>query len=172
MPSKALDLKKRRLLYQHILKNPGLHLRALERDMRMGLGDLRHHLDFLEREELITAIDDGYRKIFFPGAKEFSGDKKLLGLLRQSKPRAILLYLLNREQAKFEELRQFIGTSKSTLSFHLRKLEEIKIISIEEVSQRKSYKLPDKNKVAALLITYRPSFIDAAVDRALDAWLG
>ena len=172
MPSKALELKKRRVLYQHILRNPGLHLRALERDMRMGLGDLRHHLDFLEREGLITTATDGYRKTYFPGKKEFSGDKALLGLLRQSKPRAILLILLNAESGGFDYLRRKVGVSKSTLSFHMKKLEEAGIVAVQEDRQRKTYTLPDKNKVAELLITYRPSFLDAAVDRALEAWLG
>ncbi len=172
MPSKALELKKRRVLYQHILRNPGLHLRALERDMRMGLGDLRHHLDFLEREGLILTATDGYRKTYFPGKKEFSGDKALLGLLRQSKPRAILLLLLNAESGGFDYLRKKVGVSKSTLSFHMKKLEEAGIVAVQEDRQRKTYSLPDKDKVAELLITYRPSFLDAAVDRALEAWLG
>jgi predicted transcriptional regulator len=172
MPSKALELKKRRVLYQHILRNPGLHLRALERDMRMGLGDLRHHLGFLEREGLIMTATDGYRKTYFPGKKEFSGDKALLGLLRQSKPRAILLILLNAESGGFDYLRRKVGVSKSTLSFHMKKLEEAGIVAVQEDRQRKTYTLPDKNKVAELLITYRPSFLDAAVDRALEAWLG
>jgi predicted transcriptional regulator len=170
MPSKALELSKRRMLYQYILSNPGLHLRALERSLRLGLGDLRHHLDFLEREGLIMTATDGYRKTYFPGKREFSGDKALLGLLRQTKPRAILLILLNLESAGFDYLRKRVRISKSTLSFHMKKLEEAKIVTAEEHGQRKIYKLPDKEKVAELLVTYRPSFIDAAVDRALEAW--
>jgi len=172
MPSKALELGKRRVLYQHILNNPGLHLRALERDMRMGLGDLRHHLDFLEREGLIITATDGYRKTYFPSKKEFPGDRTLLALLRQSKPRAILLILLNRESSGFGYIRLRVGVSKSTLSFHMKKLEEAGIVAVSEVGQKKTYALPDKRKVAELLITYRPSFLDAAVDRAIEAWLG
>ncbi len=172
MPPNALELRKRRLLYQHILLNPGLHLRAIARDMRLGLGDLRHHLESLEAEGLLTTATDGYRKTYFPGKKEFGGDKQVLGLLRQSKPRAILLLLLNRNELGFENLRMKVGVSKSTLSFHLKKLEEAGILKVEEESQRKKYSLTDKKKVADLLITYRPSFVDAAVDRALEAWLG
>jgi len=172
MPPKALELGKRRVLYQYILLNPGLHLRALARDMRLGLGDLRHHLESLESEGLITTATDGYRKTYFPGRKEFGGDKEVLCLLRQSKPRAILLLLMNSSELGFEKLRAHVGVSKSTLSFHLKKLEAAGVLKVEEDSQRKTYSLPDKKKVAELLITYRPSFVDAAVDRALEAWLG
>jgi len=172
MPGQALELKRRRVLYQHILANPGLHLRAIERDLRMGLGDLRHHLEFLEREGLITTASDGYRKAYFPGAKEFPGDKRLLGLLRQRKPRAILLILLNEESANFDELRRRVGVSKSTLSFHLKKLGAAGVVIVDSGAQRNLYGLSDKNKVATMLITYRRSFLDAAVDRALEAWLG
>ena len=172
MPSKVLDLGKRRTLYQFILLNPGLHLRAIAREMRLGLGDLRHHLELLEAEGLITTATDGYMKKYFPGRKEFAGDKEVLSMLRQSKPRAILLLLLNKSEMGFEDLRNRIGVSKSTLSFHLKKLEEAGILDVKPEAQRKIYSLPDKQKVAELLITYRPSFIDAAVDRALETWLG
>ncbi len=172
MPRKALELNKRRLLYQYILSNPGLHLRALDRIMKMGLGDLRHHLDYLEREGLITTATDGYRKTYYPSRKEFSGEKKLLALLRQSRPRTILLLLLNKDQLGFNDIRRKVGVSKSTLSFHLNKLEATGTIVSKVDGQRKEYSLLDKNKVAILLITYRTSFLDAAVDRALEAWLG
>jgi len=172
MPSKALELSKRRVLYQHILSNPGLHLRALGRHLRMGLGDLRYHLEYLEREGLVTTASDGYRKAYFPGRDQFSGDKRMLGILRQSRPRKMLLVMLNRENTGFDELRKRIGVSKSTLSFHLKKLKEAGVISVEADAQRRTYRLCDKNKIAALLITYRRSFLDSAVDRAVEAWLG
>ncbi len=167
----ALNLERRRRIYQFIRSNPGLHLRALGKQLGIALGDLRYNLDYLEKRQLISSRSDGYRKTFFSVKDVFPRDRDVLALLRQRTPRRIVLHLMLRENSTFEELRGVLGVSKSTLSFHLRKLTGKGLVKTSRLNGRNLYGLPDKEAVAELLITYKESFLDAAVDRALDIWL-
>ncbi len=167
----ALALERRRRIYQFIRSHPGLHLRALEKRLGIALGDLRYHLEYLEKKGLVGSRTDGYRKTFFSAKDVSLPDRDVLALLRQRAPRRIVLHLMLRESSTFEELREELGVSKSTLSFHLGKLTSKGLVKSARREGRNVYDLPDKEAVAELLITYRESFLDAAVDRVLDVWL-
>lgn len=168
----ALNLERRRRIYHFVRTHPGLHLRALEDRLEdISLGDLRYHLDYLEKRDLVTSTSDGYRRTYFSARDVFLQDRTLLALLRQKSPRRIVLHLLTREEASFDDLREVLGVSKSTLSFHLKKLTEKNLVRVRKEEGKNAYFLEDKENVAELLIAYRSSFVDQAVDRVLEAWL-
>lgn len=166
-----LDLERRRELYQMIVAHPGLHLRELDRRLGIGLGDLRYHLKQLEDAELVTSKEDGYRKTFFPVRGFSYPDAALVGLLRQEGPRKILLVLLERRETGFQDLREALRVSKSTLYFHLDKLVNAAIVVASRVEGRAKYRLVDPNHVAQVLVQYKESFLDAAIDRVVKAWM-
>ncbi|MFQ5837217.1 MAG: winged helix-turn-helix transcriptional regulator [Thermoplasmata archaeon] len=167
----VLDLERRRMVYQFIKSHPGLHMRGLEKRLGISLGDLRYHLDYLEKKELITSRSDGYRKTYFSTRDVYLQDRDLLALLRQRGPRKLILHLMLTQNASFDELRQVLGVSKSTLSFHLRKLTDKGIVKVLRREGKNAYYVEDKENVAELLITYKGSFLDEAVDRVLQVWL-
>jgi predicted transcriptional regulator len=171
MPEVEFELEKRRMIYRHIVRHPGLHLRELERRLNVSLGDLRYHLDRMEKAGHITTQFDGYRKTYFATRGFFVQDKAVLALLRQGSPRSLILHLMGRSVAPFEELRKVLGVSKSTLSFHLKKLRRAGVVVTVRREGRTLYGLANKDRVAQLLITYKDSFVDAAVDRVVAAWL-
>ncbi len=171
MDEEVLGLERRRKVYQLIRSHPGLHMRELERRLPISLGDLRYHLDYLEREGLISSKSDGFRKAYF-SVRGFSVlDRDLLALLRQRSPRRIILHLLAHGEAASEDLQQAVALSRSTISFHLRKLTDAGLVRVRREEGRHYYRLVDEDRTAHVLITYRESFLDAAVDRVLDAWL-
>ncbi len=159
------------MVFQFIRSHPGLHLRELERRLPISLGDLRYHVDYLEREGLISSKSDGYRKAYFSVRDVSVLDRDLLALLRQRSPRRIVLHLLAHHEAGSEDLREAVGLSRSTLSFHLGKLTAAGLVDVRRVEGRHLYRLADPERTARVLIAYRGSFLDAAVDRVLDAWL-
>jgi predicted transcriptional regulator len=166
----ALDLERRRMVFQFIRKHPGLHMRALEKRLGISLGDLRYHLDYLERKGFITSRSDGYRKTYFSARDVYLQDRDLLALLRQRGPRSIILHLMVNEEASFDELREALGVSKSTLSFHLKKLTERGLVKVRKREGKNAYHIENRENIAELLITYKGSFLDAAVDRVLEVW--
>lgn len=171
MDEEILGLERRRRVYQLIRSHPGLHLRELERRLPISLGDLRYHVDYLEREGLVSSKSDGYRKAYFSVRDVSVLDRGLLALLRQRSPRRIVLHLLAGGEATAEDLQAAVGLSRSTLSFHLRKLREAGLVRVRREEGRHLHRLEDEERTARVLLTYRDSFLDTAVDRVLDAWL-
>ncbi len=169
-----LDIKIRRDIYSYIKANPGLHLRALQRTLKLSLGNLRYHLDYLVKQEILVVNFDGYRKTFFTAHEKFKWDRGVLALLRQRVPREIIIFLIEQPlKSSFSEIQTKIKISKSSLSFQLKKLVNNNIIKIERSKGRNYYFIPeeDKERIVKLLITYRSSFLDEAIDRVVDVWL-
>jgi predicted transcriptional regulator len=171
MKDEPLDLEARRRVYQAIARHPGIHLRELERRTSLALGDLRYHLDYLEARQLINSLTDGYRKAYFPTQGVFLQDRRTLSLLRQRVPRQIVLLLLRKETVDYEGLAATLGLSKPTLSFHLKKLVESGLITGERVEGRNVYRLGERERTLKLLLAYRESILDAAVDKFTEVWL-
>lgn len=168
----ALNLERRRRIYQFVRAHPGLHLRALEKELAdISLGDLRYHLDYLEKRGLLTSASDGYRKTYFSARDVFLQDRAVLALLRQRGPRRLILHLMLEDEAAFEDLQAVLGVSKSTLSYHLKKLTDARLVRVRREEGKNAYRLEDKENVAQLLISYQSSFLDRAVDRVLDVWM-
>jgi predicted transcriptional regulator len=172
MDDPNLTLRNRRELYQYINNNPGMHMRAIERALEISLGDIRYHLDYLEKNGLISSRTDEYRKTYFSATDIHHGDRDTLAILRQDSPRKILLFLINQPFAYFQDIQQELKRSKSTTSFHLKKLKKCNIIEIKNEDNKNIYSISNKEQVVRLLITYRSSFFDDAIDRAVDMWLG
>lgn len=89
-----LKLKTRRLIYDLILKNPGLHQREILRRTKLSSGVLSYHLNFLKKQELIiTRVNRRYTRYYI---KDTVGknEKEILNVLRQKIPLRIVLILL------------------------------------------------------------------------------
>lgn len=94
MKDNILKLEKRQEIYEYILKNPGLHLREISRNIDISFGGLRHHLNYLKKYELIkTKIDKRYKR-YYASNTIGKKDKEILNLLRQETPCRIINLLL------------------------------------------------------------------------------
>ena len=89
-----LELEARRQIYNIILKHPGLHLRELSRTVNISFGGLRHHLNYLKKQEYIVTRSDQRYTHYYVTKKVGKKDKELMNLLRQEVPLKILLLLL------------------------------------------------------------------------------
>ena len=94
-----------------------------------------------------------------------------MGLLRQKSTRRILLYILTNDKCNHEQIVNFVRLSPSTVSWHLRKLIEEKIIGFVKEGRKTFYPLlVDKEEIISLLITYKKSFFDSLVDNMVEMW--
>ena len=168
----VLDLGSRRRIFGFIEKNPGLHLRALQRALEIPLGTLEYHLYQLERSGLVVVRDDGRYKAFFPKGGDLDRrDKDVLYYIRQEVPRKICMELLMAPGMGHGELTSKLPVSASTCSFHLKKLVGAGLVHEERVGRGKRFHVADPDRVAGMLVRYRRSFLDDLVDRFARTWM-
>jgi len=166
-----LELESRRRAYELVAAAPGLHLRELARRLAVDVRTAEYHLRQLEKHALVTAIDEGGFRRFFPRTADGRGaeivdarDKPILGLLRKPVPLYVALVLLSRERAPHTELAADAGVAPSTLSYHLDRMARAGIVAEAEGG----YRLREPERIARLLYAHRPT--QDLIDRFLDLW--
>lgn len=165
-----LQLSNRRLLYQLILKSPGVHLRELQRVSGLSTGVLTYHLRYLEKKELICSQSNGYWKRYFVRAEVPYFDRRLLPLIKLTTVRHIVIFLLSHQSATFQQILSNFKFTKGALSFHLKKLVRSGIVRCIQTGRKKYYMITDKDMVVNLLLTYRATLSDTLVDKFVDMW--
>lgn len=144
---------------------PGEHLRAVERGTRLPLGQVLYHLDRLERAGTVVSIRGGGYRRFFLAASVGRSEKRYLAALRSPTPRAIALELLERGPLTHKDIQAALGLAGSTTSFHLQRLAEAGIVAGERVGGQILHRVEDSALARFVLVFWRESFRDAAVDR-------
>ncbi len=168
--NRVLELDTRRNIYNLVQKFAGCHFRELERISGLPTGTLKYHLNYLSRHGLIKEEKYGNKLLYFP--RQFKSENKiLLGLLRQKSVRDILLFILTHQNCNHEDIVQFVDLSPSTVSWHLKKLEDSEIVVSAKDGRNTYYKiLIDEDEIINLLVTYKESFFDSLVDRVIEMW--
>ena len=167
----VLDLKVRRRIVEAVAAHPGLHLRALSQLLELPLSTLEYHCYQLVKHGHLTARQDGGYKSFYPAEGLDRRDKDILYLVRHEAPRRMCTHLVLHPGATPKALREVTGLSAATLSFHLKKLRDAGLVREEAAGRTKHVFLIDPERVAGVLVTYRGSFLDDAVDRFAKTWL-
>lgn len=150
-------------LLQLVRDYPGLHLRELARQADTSLNLVQYHVQRLQDDgALDIALAGGKVRAFPPGMK--AEDRALLGALRDKPRLRIAMHLLDGGAMSHGDLVKRLKMGKSTLSFHLRQMEEAKILAKTPAG----YGLMDDKKVRSMLETYPPT--QDAVDRMAGVW--
>lgn len=150
----------RRRILNLVHEFPGLHLRELQRRAQTSAMLVEYHLNVLERLGLVTSLEEGGYRRFFPtrDAKLPLGktEKIWLGLLRQPVPLGIALHLLEVSRATHKMLADIVPVTKSTLTYHLKNMEGSGLI-VREPPGGREFRLQDPARVLALLRAYAPT---------------
>jgi len=135
----------------------------------LAVGSVQHHIRFLVRRGLIIEAKEGKNLVYFP--REFKSENRvLLSLLRQDSIRKILLCILM-NPCNHEQIVKFVNLSPSTVSYHIKKLQNHNIITVKKQGRKTFYQVScDKQELVNLLITYQESFVDQLVDRVIEMW--
>lgn len=144
---------------------PGIHLRQVERETKLPLGQVLYHLDRLERMGLVvSARDQGFRR-YYVARDVGRSEKRYLAALRHEVPRRVLLHLLEASPRSHKELQAPLGVAASTLSFHLQRLLASGVLTRERQGTLNLYAIAEPEVVRRGLVYYRESFRDPEVDR-------
>ncbi len=166
----ALELETRRKIFAYVSKYPGSHMRKIKRELDLAMGEIEYHLNYLEEHGLFASQMSGNKKRYYVANEVQYPDRKILGILRQKMPRKIILLVMKNEIISFGDILKELDISKSTLSFHLKKLIKSSILEVRRKGRQKFYSVKDQKRVVQILITYKSSFVDEAVERFIDTW--
>lgn len=141
-------------LWQIVKDRPGIHFRALEREARLSsAGQLRHHLDRLERTGLLIEVEDGHYKRFFVAGAHDARLRPELARFARPVPRLIGGLLLRRTMNR-TELRRLLGCADSTLGYHLRRMVQMGDLGRSRGPNCCLYSLVDPERVRRVLVIH------------------
>jgi predicted transcriptional regulator len=162
-------------LLSFVQRYPGVHLREIRRRLSIPIGTLDYHLYQLGRKGLIAVRFQGGYKCAFPETLPGFGppipetEKRLLALLRQPVPRAVLLHLYLEGPSTPQRLGEAVATTGPNLSYFLKRLEGADAIVREGRGQSRMVRLLEPKKIHEILLRY-PPLPETPVDRFLRFW--
>lgn len=165
-----LDNERRGKIYAHIKRNPGLHLRDLQRSLHIPLTSLQYHLNYMTKRKIIfEEKSENYTRYYCKLLE--SREKELLSVLRQKRLREIVLLILINKKAKCQLIVSTLNLSPSTISFYLKYLVENGILERTKIGYENIYTLKDEDQIAKILVAYQQSLLDKIVDKWVSTWL-
>jgi len=163
----SFDLETRKKIYRLIEQNPGLNLSTIAEMLSLDFQLVDYHTRYFEKHDLITIVkESGFKRYYVKGSVGVF-EQKLFDVLRQEIPLKIVLFLLKNPSAKYQEILAAFDISKSTLSYHLKKLVKNKIVANQVQGDDRVYVVVDEKEVMRFLLRYRPSDV---LKRFKDAW--
>lgn len=162
-------------LLSFVQRYPGVHLREIRRRLGIPIGTLDYHLYRLGREGLVMVRFQGGYKCCYPAISEQrmgpipEPEKLLLALLRQPVPRALLLHLYLDGASPPAQLAEAVDTTASNLSYFLKRLEAVGVISREGQGSTRMVRLLEPKRVHEVLLAF-PPLRETTVDRFVRFW--
>src|SRR5687767_4477640 len=154
-PETVLDLEARRRIVTFVGESPGLHMRELAARLEMPVSTLEYHCyQLVKHGHLVTRESAGF-KAFYPGEGMDRRDKDILYLVRHEAPRRICSHLLLNPGATPKDLRDVVGVTGPTLTFHLNKLRKADLVREEPDGRTKRLYVTEPERMANVLVTYR-----------------
>jgi len=165
----ALDLESRKRIFEFIRSRPGTFLREMERGLDMELGMLSYHLKVLADAGMVITVQEGNHVRYFSTDALHPTDIRSISYLKNRSTRAILLFVLDKGSIKYCELAPLVGVSKSTLTYHIKRLVSADLIKVSD-DQEKRICLADPIKIMRLLIWVRDDVERDSADALLEVW--
>ncbi len=173
MPEKHILLETRRRLYELLQEYPGLHMRELSRRCDIPIGNLKYHVDYLLKNEVLVEVEEGDKKRLYVKDKKMGAtERRVLGVLRNEISRGLIIFILLNPGAEYSLIKDNFDLKPSKLSYYLKKLIDKGIIERIAKGRSNNYKVLDPDLIAGVIITYRPTFRDRLADLFVEAWSG
>ena len=149
---------------------PGLHLRELQRHLKMSFNSTRYHVNALTDCGDILRIEEGGYSRLYP-RRMTESDKLLFSVVRRATDRRIITCLLQTGKASQGELGEQTGLAKSTISEHLSRLVRLGVVKTSLLHEsRIVYEVADPDQVKALIGAQNTTLLSKATDRFIDLW--
>ena len=156
----VLNLEIRRVIYNFLLKHPGVYMREISRIIKIPKSTLNYHLRYMSKNELITSKKDGEYLRYYADKNIGRFEKKVLNIIRKKTYLHIILYLSMYHKSKRNEIAKDLDKSPSTIYSCLKTLIELDIVEEFKVKKTKLYRLKFEKETDNIMIKYKHSLLD------------
>jgi|GEM_PF-1219055 predicted transcriptional regulator len=125
----ALENRKRLKILDFIRNNPGLSIAQLQDATGIDRNTLKYHLNILERENLITSVKVGNKRLLFAGEPL---DMASLVVKSSEKKSQIMDFLSETDGIRLKEVSERMKISSKLLYYHVKELEKLGLVSVRE----------------------------------------
>jgi predicted transcriptional regulator len=158
----------RNILLNYINENPGIWYRELLRLCNISNGSLTHHLRVLEESDRIKVdrkSSPGRTRYYSLNVSD--SESKVIGLIKNTTAKQIILLLLQQEFCTFSEIVDSIGKSPSTISWHMKRLVDAEVVNVRHGGSA-LYNLVNRDSVADVISKYKETLLDRAANNYSD----
>lgn len=160
-------------LLSFIQANPGCHLRRIRRTMGISMGTVQYQLGKLEKLGWLSSTRRGLYKYYFPAGLFKENEKEILEVLTHETARKILMHIIEQNSPAQTDIVNSIRISARSVSWHVRRLVDLKIIREIKDGRFKRYQLnqDDPKVIITLLKNYYPTIWDKWSVRLVEMFL-
>jgi len=141
--------------------------------MSISMGTVQYQLDKLEKMGRITSSRRGLFKYYFPAGLFKENEKEILEILSHETARKILMFIIEQKNPTQSDIANNVNISARSVSWHVGKMIELKIIQEIKDGRYKRYELHDIDSsfIITLLRNYYPSIWDKWSLRVVEMFL-
>jgi predicted transcriptional regulator len=170
-PLDSLDPTQRRVL-EFIGSHPGVHLREICRGLDLAMGVVQYHVGRLERDRRISSARRGLYKFFYPADLFGARQRDILSVLSLEKPRELLLNIIEHPDSTQEALAAATSVSQPTVSWHLNRLTDLKIVERRQQGRTVTYRAAvGGSEIASFIKAYHPTVWERWSSRLADIFI-
>ncbi len=121
---------------------PGLNMNQVSRALGLDIRVTDHHLGRLVEEGLLLKLDSALDKehlYFLPEDREYWVDERTRILYGRGGTRVVGMFVAEHPGCTVWEVSEAVGTKRSAISVHLRRLRDYDLISMGQVGRRVEY---------------------------------
>ena len=164
----------RRMIYDLVAQSPGLHLSKIAEMLDMSIPLMDYHLVNMQQEGEISVIKDSkgyYKRYYIADSRIQIDENQILLVLRKKTPLKIVFLILKHPNIQHKDIMKQLNMPSSSLSYHLTKLEENRIIDVHSHGREKGYTLRNRDEIIRILKKYELHIeLNLAVDGFKDMW--
>lgn len=149
-------------------ENPGIHFNELVRSISPATGQVQYHIRRLIDSNEVDRMSLYGRTHYYP-AEYPEGDRGAVALLRRETARGIVVYVIENGESHPEEVADGLGIARSTLEWHLGRLEEQGLVEkARGDGSRVCVEAVGEERTVEMLSDISPSLPDRLVDRFMN----
>ena len=142
------------ILLKCIERKPGIRYRQLLRKTNLINSVLSYHLGTLEKSKSIRVNRISYSRTSYYPTYVNKRDWKAIECISNSTSLQIIRFLIDRKYgAKFKEIVKHTQRAPSTISYHLKRLKEARVVSVYQDNFHR-YRLLNKPRTLRILSNY------------------